>query len=322
MTEVDERIIKYLDKESSPEEILYLKEWIKERPENYKYFRELKETWIITKGYDPSFNPDTKAAWAKVMSGIDKKKAENNPFKIYYKVAAIFIFAVSLYVLYSVLSNFGKQDYVEYANYSVDLKPIELSDGSKVWLSKDSKIKYPNDFGINSREISLEGEAYFEVAKNPDKPFTVSGSKTIVTVLGTTFIYRSYSSETVDKLVVNTGKVSFIEKENKSNNMLIESGYKADFNKSTKIIEKTERESKNIFAQRTGRLIFENERFEEIVSSLSKFYNRNYYIKDNGLNDIRITIAFNNQPIGEALKLLETVIERKITDSSQTLVVY
>lgn len=326
LTSFDDLLIKFLDGECSPEDQLKVIAWIKEKPENYEYFLSLQETAILTKSYDENFNPDKEAAWKKVLSEIERNESAKfkkaNKGRIYYRAAAVIFIAFSLYMVYNLFTGFGKKDYVELANLDQNLQKIDLPDGTKVWLSKSGKIKYPVNFSGQSRDVSLTGEAFFEVAKDPAKPFIVTGNRTIVKVLGTSFVYRTYDEEDEDKLIVNTGKVSFTEKENNNNSIPVDAGFSADFHKSTRVIDKAERNNKSYFAQRTGRLIFENERFENIISSVAKYYDRGYYFNDNKLRDIRITIAFNNQPIEEAIKLLETVMDRKITDSSQTIVVY
>ncbi len=73
---------------------------------------------------------------------------------------------------------------------------LELSDGSKIWLNSDSRIKYPVPFKVNVREVFLEkGEAYFEIAHNPDKRFVLTSEKSVISVLGTSFNVSAYEGE-------------------------------------------------------------------------------------------------------------------------------
>jgi transmembrane sensor len=319
---IDVLLIKFLDKECSTEERLYVKNWINENPENYKFYNSIRETWLITKYYDESFTPDTNAAWEKVHSKIAIKSSNSNSYKIYYSAAAILFIAVSLYLFYYLLPFKSQTNMIELANQSENLQKIDLPDGSKVWLSKNSNISYYRNFEKEERKVTLNGEAFFDVMKNPDKPFIVTGSKTMVKVLGTSFIYRTFENEPEDKLIVNSGKVAFTEKVNCKNQIEVDHGYEAKFNSATQILEKFEKDDKAYFASKTGRMIFENERFEDILSKLSKYHNRNYYIGDSTLSNTRLTIAFNSQSVQEALKLLEVVMDRKITDSAMTIVVY
>ena len=85
---------------------------------------------------------------------------------------------------------------------------ILLNDGSVVSLGKNSRISYPKQFDKNSRTVYLSGEAFFDVAKNPAKPFLIYANSTITKVLGTSFLVRAYREEPDVKVMVKTGRVS------------------------------------------------------------------------------------------------------------------
>ena len=89
---------------------------------------------------------------------------------------------------------------------------IELADGSKIWLNADSKVQYPALFNGSTREVYLNGEAFFDIAKNPSKPFIIHLSNGTVRVLGTSFNIKAYDNEPVVETSVATGKVAFIPK--------------------------------------------------------------------------------------------------------------
>ncbi len=93
---------------------------------------------------------------------------------------------------------------------------ISLTDGSKVWLNADSKIQFPKVFTGNTREVYLSGEAFFEVATNPSRPFIIHLANGTVKVLGTSFNIRAYDNEKIIEASVATGKVAFIPKYGKS----------------------------------------------------------------------------------------------------------
>ena len=82
-----------------------------------------------------------------------------------------------------------------------------LPDGSKVWLNAGSKLKYPNDFNSNNRDVLLEGEAFFQVEKNKSLPFVVNALGLDVKVVGTTFNVKAYESENTITTILVEGKV-------------------------------------------------------------------------------------------------------------------
>ncbi|PWJ57750.1 uncharacterized protein DUF4974 [Dyadobacter jejuensis] len=90
---------------------------------------------------------------------------------------------------------------------------VNLPDGSSVTLSKGSRLTYPSQFGADSREITLSGEAFFEVAKDPQKPFYVFAQRLTTKVLGTSFNVRAYQDDDEVSVSVKTGRVSVFQAE-------------------------------------------------------------------------------------------------------------
>ena len=86
-------------------------------------------------------------------------------------------------------------------------KTVTLADGTKVWLNGNSELTYPATFEADHRTVQLTGEAFFDVTKNPTKPFIITTNKAKVTVLGTSFNVRAITAESATEVVVKTGKV-------------------------------------------------------------------------------------------------------------------
>jgi ferric-dicitrate binding protein FerR (iron transport regulator) len=331
---IDENILdllaRYINDESSEKDDQDVIKWLNSDPKNAKILQEFKEIWQISKGVQFNFQPDKESAWKKINKRI--KNAEKQPEKVtiskprlislrILKIAAILVIGISLFTLYRQFFTIKDVDQIQVASAFDNVRVIDLPDGSKVWLNSQSKLEHPKNFSENVREVSLTGEAYFEVVKDPEKSFIIKGCKTEVKVLGTSFIYRSFPSESSDQVIVKTGIVAFSEKENSNNSITVESGFRSDFDSRTATLSKIKNESENYFALKTHRLIFENERFEKIISDLSRYYNQKFILEDTRLNDIRLTVAFDNQPVKEALKILELALDKRFIDSSQVIIV-
>jgi len=98
---------------------------------------------------------------------------------------------------------------VEHVNPTAKILPVRLPDGSSVLLQSRSRISYSeSDFGISKREVYISGEAFFEVSKNPEKPFFVYANELVTKVLGTSFTVRAYPDDKQVNVAVRTGKVS------------------------------------------------------------------------------------------------------------------
>lgn len=156
---------------------------------------------------------------------------------------------------------------------------VILPDGSKVWLNAASSIKFPLTFNnLPKRKIELTGEAYFEVAKNKDKPFTVTTSKQEITVLGTHFNVNSYTDESVTKTTLLEGSVKVVStittSQKNANSDIVSTVLKPgqqsllSFNKLT--IQPADIDE--TIAWKEGYFRFNDEKLESIMRKVSRWY--------------------------------------------------
>lgn len=147
---------------------------------------------------------------------------------------------------------------------------LTLSDGTKVWLNSQSKLKYPVVFSTGSREVYLEGEAYFEVTKKPHHPFRVNAKDGVnIEVLGTSFNVRSYTDEDRVETVLEEGSVRM---NRGKDSVILRPGYKAVYQPNENI-QVTSVNTELYTAWRHGQYIFTNESVENILKQLSRWYN-------------------------------------------------
>jgi ferric-dicitrate binding protein FerR (iron transport regulator) len=143
-----------------------------------------------------------------------------------------------------------------------------LPDGSKVWLNSASSLRFPAFFSGNTREVELNGEAFFDVAKNPDMPFKVVTKDQIVEVLGTQFNINSYSDEESFKTTLIEGSVKVIYKDRV---ILLNPGQQFQPSlKSSKVIEANTEE---VTAWKDGYFLFKDEDIQSIMRKISRWYN-------------------------------------------------
>ncbi|MCR6718728.1 MAG: FecR family protein [Chitinophagaceae bacterium] len=165
----------------------------------------------------------TEAALQKVLSqiNIDETISETETvrsirpgviaFRIAAAIALLFALAVVGYQFFNKKDGENSIDgLVQKLNAKGVKSTIALADGSKVWLNADSKIQYPARFTGNTREVFLNGEAFFDIEKNPEKPFIIHLTNGTIRVLGTSFNVKAYDGETIVETSVATGKVAFI----------------------------------------------------------------------------------------------------------------
>ncbi|RYG20562.1 MAG: DUF4974 domain-containing protein, partial [Chitinophagaceae bacterium] len=148
---------------------------------------------------------------------------------------------------------------------------LVLADGSKVWLNAGAKFRYPNRFSKDKRQVFLlEGEAYFEVVRDTEKPFIVTSDEISTKVLGTAFNVKSYSYLRSIQVAVTRGKVSVSN--NAGEAVLLLPDQQANFDKTTKHIIRHEVDSRTALAWQKGGQAFNNDSMSDVCAVLAKKY--------------------------------------------------
>ncbi|MBN1821811.1 MAG: FecR domain-containing protein [Prolixibacteraceae bacterium] len=154
---------------------------------------------------------------------------------------------------------------------------ILLSDGTKVWLNAGSKLAFPSEFTKKTREVYLEGEAYFEVAHRKEQPFIVNVNELNIKVLGTRFDISAYASDNDIYTILLEGSVSISKPSNfgiVKNEILLKPNQKASFNKQTKeVLLSNESESDYYTAWTEGWFQFRQENLTAVLIKLERYYN-------------------------------------------------
>ena len=164
---------------------------------------------------------------------------------------------------------------------------VILSDSTVVWLNAETTLRYPVRFSGDSREVFLNGEAYFEVKRDEKKSFCVHLSNDLyVEVLGTSFNVRAYADEDLMQTVLEKGKVSLVHS---GNQITLKPSDLASYNMKTKEITKKKVDTELYTAWRTGRYVFHNESIETILQTLSRWYNIEPVFKNESIKNIMFT---------------------------------
>lgn len=199
---------------------------------------------------------------------------------------------------------------------------VNLSDGTKVWLNSKSSLRYPVEFSGDKRTVTLEGEAYFEVAKNPHSPFTVKTKSGNVTVLGTHFNVSSYIEDQAFATTLAEGKVSVTDIADAAKTaVVLKPGQQARINHKTDGIVKVVEVDPSVYtAWKDGKFYFENENLKSILTKMSRWYNFNVKFESKSLEQIKFTgIVLKEEPIDHLLDIISKTsnIKYKITKVNQ-----
>jgi Fe2+-dicitrate sensor, membrane component len=198
----------------------------------------------------------------------------------------------------------GLANLVEKHNTWGTKSTIELTDGSKIWLNADSKIHYPEVFTGPTREVYLNGEAFFDIAKNPSRPFIIHLANGTVRVLGTSFNIRAYDNEKIVETSVATGKVAFIPKphgKKQHDTVFVTPNKKVRYildEEAVNVVPTLAEEDK---AWTEGRLIFKALTLEEIAIELERNFGKKVTFMDDAPKAYRLTGSFQNNSLDEIM---------------------
>jgi transmembrane sensor len=181
---------------------------------------------------------------------------------------------------------------------------VVLSDNSKVWLNSESTLKYPVSFGSGSREIELEGEAYFEVTKDKKRPFRVVTGNQTVQVLGTSFNVSSYSKETIYTTLVE-GEVEVYKTLNLASNTLLTPEYQSVFSRNTGSIEKKKVNVREFTAWKDGNFLFIDQPLDKMLETLSRWYDVEILYLNEKVKTVRFTGSIKRyEDFNKVLKMI------------------
>lgn len=200
---------------------------------------------------------------------------------------------------------------------------VALSDGTVVFLNAGTKLRYPTAFtDPDSREVYLDGEAYFSVKENKDRPFMVHTEEMNIRVLGTKFNVSSYKNENNSSVVLAEGSVAVYASAKEllaKQPLVIEPGQQALF-------QNGKLEVKQVYVEKhiawvDGKLFFTNDRFENIVQELERHYNVKIINTYKALNDTRYTGTFKDKTLEEILTVFKanTLFEHEVKGKTITL---
>lgn len=195
---------------------------------------------------------------------------------------------------------------------------IVLADGTKVYLNTVSSIKYPTRFNGKERIVELEGEAYFEVAKNKNKPFIVKSDTQSIEVLGTHFNVHAYHNEPSVKTTLLEGSVAVTSKDQKA---VLKPGEQSNVSDNLSRITIRKVDTEAAIAWKNGRFKFDNADLKTVMKQLERWYGIKVEYRGD-VSDVRFNGGtFMNKNLSEVLKVLE-LSNIKFKVEGKTIVVY
>lgn len=315
----EELIVKYLDHSISESEEVILLEWIKSSEENLEVFMACKKIYTYRKIRNFSSPVVLDQALQKFnnLTKAHQNKQKSDLLLRISKYAAILIFAVAFpYLIWLAVHNPKVKYEAIVVNSSEPVRQIMLPDGTKVWINNESTFTYPQTFGKKNREVTIIGEAFFEVKTDSLHPFIVKTGTMQVKVYGTSFNVNSNTRDSTVQTTLVTGKIS-INDINGNNITMLSPGHLASFNTGDRKVEIKKVNTEIYTLWRKGLIVFDKASLREITDKISDLYNVHVTINSQSKLENRINFVFRKtQPLNTVMEMLEFVapIKYKIYD--------
>lgn len=354
MTKINENnIIRFLSGQADEKEAREILQWKNGSEENRKKFREIE---IACNASEIIMNPenfDSSAALLKIRSKLQRNKTFYLKKFIGYAATAVIAIGLTWFAQRYFLAEEEAIATAETGSQSVETPSgaktlVTLEDGTKIWLNANSKLDYPAHFSTDKRIVRLEGEGFFEIAKEKDRPFEVFTSDLKIKVLGTVFNLKSYPEDGLIETTLIEGKVALnkmTEGEQDHELYQLEANQQAMFVKKEGFLTKDEMvtagitfdesairmheklfinehiDTEAITAWKDGKMIFKNETFESIAIKLERRYNSKITFRDEAVKYYRFSGKFDEISIEQALKALQFASAFNYSINQQNIII-
>jgi transmembrane sensor len=229
--------------------------------------------------------------------------------------AAVLLILGGLYFLRSDFSESGKANTEQITVTKAERRQIQLADGTKVWLSPNSKLNFPAKFKDSYRIVSLEGEAFFEVAHDASHPFIIKTGKVSTTVLGTSFNISAYTQQHTINVTLVTGKVAVaLEANSNTRSLIMLPNQQITVDKTTNQLSKVDFPGAASFLdKRLGLYEYKGAALREVIEDIEMQYAIQIHVSEELSDDSFYGNLNMADPIEQTLNKLSTVMEIKWT---------
>lgn len=300
----EEYLWRYFNRKLSLEEQKAVEEWIRLSDENRKIAHDIEYLYRATDALQTMSSVDTKEALDKVKNKIDRPRiAKVSMFMWLQRIAAVLFLPLLIGSLYFMT----KKDPISYVEVFTNpgmVASFTLPDSSKVWLNSSSRLRYPEKFTGDVRNVKLEGEAYFAVHRDPSHRFVVNTPSDMeIEVLGTEFNVDAYEeTKTVStSLVSGSVKLTF---QSTNQQIIMKPEEKVDYYVDVHKIHTGKACMDMLTSWKNGQIILRDTPLKEVLQILEKRFNANFIVRNKKFYNYSYTGIFEKQQINSILEHL------------------
>lgn len=296
-----------------------LNKWKNDNEDNLATYHDTVEIWKLTSNYTPpKLEINVSRAIEDQLSRIRKESAKQEevstakvirlkPVQWAMRIAAAMVFVLSATFVYQNLNN------GESYSSSDNIQFVQLSDGSSIWLDKNSKLTVDKSFGESERKVALEGRAFFDISRDEARPFIIDANQVDVQVLGTSFTVDA--NDNTPAVAVKSGKV---EVKTTTQSKVITKGQQLEASEKGTLSESLV-DIEEAFDWTNEDLSFKNAPLSKVFADLENHFNMKFIYKGGvNLTDCPFTSkSLANTSLKEILDILELTYDMKIVKKSE-----
>lgn len=277
---------------------------------------------------------DSELLYSAIHQSIIKK---NNVFSLrrrdwigYSIKAAAAVLVIIIASLFSVLQEqydaeqkIAEQQPIIFETQGEENRNITLADGTEINLNENSKIIVPPDYLKGPREITLSGEAYFDVEHNSDQPFIIHANESDVEVLGTSFNVKSLSEQTNIQVAVVEGRVAFknvnTTPENEALSVTLSKGQYGYMDIQKRTISVDDLPVENYIAWKSGQFVFEDLTLQQVCTQLNRLYEIECSYANEEIQNLLLTASFSNESMDKTLEVIALSLDIEYENNEESV---
>lgn len=323
-------ILAQLNGTASEHELNELEQWLESDPLNKKEYTQLKAIMGSNKPIEHT-QQETEMAYSRIEKTIKERTNSSTaqpgkiksylPVKMAIGIAASIILAIVIY--YSADRTSKSDDPIATITKNCprgEKLHLTLSDGSEVWLNSDSRITFPEYFEINNRSISLEGEAFFEVVKNEQKPFVVLTSNSQIKVLGTSFNVNNQSIDNITETTVVSGTV-LVSSSFKNQSVTLVKNQHVKVDATGQLLKEDNIDPESIIDWKDNKLYFNDVSLAEVFKEIEPWFDITIQVNDESIYRKKLRAKFSNPSLNQLLDHISKVMDIDYQIEGKTVVI-
>ena len=317
---IEELLPRYCEGLATEEERLQVETWMDESEENRRMAKQIHALYLATDTVHIMTKVDTEKALTKVKSRMTGNRQRKTTWWEWAQRAAAVLFIPLLVTL--MVQHWGGSEQELAQMMEVKTNPgmmtsLTLPDGTLVFLNSESTLSYPSRFDGDTRNVTLQGEAYFQVASDKSSPFIIEMGKVQVQVLGTSFNLRAYQDEEMIQTTLVEGRVCMFTDKKR---ILLYPNEQGAIELKTGNLVKKQVDVQAYIGWKNGRFIFERQTLEDIMRTLSRWYDVQVVFQSEKARHIEFTGNLRRyDDFGQIVSMLALACPAKFNVSGTTI---